>query len=104
MDKQYATVGETPLDGQSKKIWQMSFDDYKVIDPKSYFVTTGEATVKIDVLIEDIQDLLKNVRSLKKKFAKIKDESDYLETSWENNTLLIKKKEKRSRAPFKKKG
>lgn len=99
----YATLGNEPKTGQPKKVFLVPIKDYSSIDPKSYFVTTGEATVKIDVLIEDLQNMVKHAKNLKKIFVKTKGESDYLETRWEDGDLLVMKKEKRIRAPFKKK-
>jgi len=94
----YATLGNTPEQGQSKKAWIFEVDKLKKIDPRQYFVTTGEATVKIKVLIEDLKESLKNAKKLEKEFADTKGESDYLETCWEDKKLILKKKEKRSRA------
>jgi len=41
---------------------------------------------------------MKNIKKLEKEFITTKDESDYLETCWEDGHLILKKKEKRSRA------
>lgn len=93
----YAKIGEEPQKGQSKKIWTVPIDEYRKIDPKEYFVTTGEATVKIDILLEDIKELSNELRKLKRQLIKTKGDSDYLETCWESSELLIKKKEKRGK-------
>lgn len=94
----YAILGNKPKQGQSKKAWIIEIDKYKKIDPREYFVTTGEATVKIEVLLDDLKDLTKEMKNLQKELTKTKDESDYLETCWEDGNLIVKKKEKRSRS------
>ncbi|MHA1372227.1 MAG: hypothetical protein ACTSRA_21210 [Promethearchaeota archaeon] len=94
----YAILGNTPEQGQSKKAWILEIEKLQKIDPKYFFITTGEATIKIQVLIDVIKDLLKDVKKLQKVFIATKDESDYLETCWEDGNLILKKKEKRSRA------
>lgn len=93
----YAKIGEEPQKGQPKKIWTVPIDEYQKIDPKEYFVTTGEATVKIDILLADIKELSNELRKLKRQLIKTKGDSDYLETCWESSELLIKKKEKRGK-------
>jgi hypothetical protein len=94
----YAALGDQPEQGQSKKAFILDIDSYKKIDPREYFITTGEATVKIEVLLNDIKDLTKELKNLQKELIRTKDESDYLETCWEGGNLVIKKKEKRSRS------
>ena len=94
----YATLGNEPEQGQSKKAWILEIEEYKKIDPRYYFITTGEAIVKVDVLLDDLKELTKEVKKLKKECEKIKGDSDYLETCWEDNKLILKKKEKRSRS------
>jgi len=96
--KKYAILGNVPEQGQSKKAFILEIDNYEAIDPKEFFITTGEATVKIDVLLKRLEKLTKDVRKLKKKLIDTKGESDYLETCWEDRDLIVKKKEKRSRA------
>lgn len=96
-EKRYATIGETPKKGQPKKAWVIPIDEYAQIDPKKYFITTGEAIVKINVLLDDLRQLSKDINKLKKLLVKTKDESDYLETCWCGGKLLVKKKDKRNR-------
>lgn len=91
----YAIIGTEPKYGQSKKAWVVLIDEYKKIDPKQYFITTGEGTVKVKVLIDDIKVLLKEAQKLQKQLIKTKGESDYLETCWEDGKLIMKKKERR---------
>ena len=93
----YPLLGEERQDGQSKKVWVVPIDQYVCIDPKQYFITTGEATVKIDVVINDVSELLKSLKKLKKQLEKVKDDADYLETAWDNGDLVVKQKYKRTR-------
>ena len=93
----YPIIGCVPSNNQSKKVWVVPIDKYKKVDPRDYFITTGEAIVKIDVLLKDLKELTKNICKLKKSLIDAKGDSDYLETCWENNKLLVKKKDKRLR-------
>ena len=95
--RKYAMVGKSPEHGQSKKAWIVPIDEYKKMDPKYYFITTGEAIVKINVLLKDLKESMKQMQNLKKIFVKTKGDSDYLETCWEDGNLLVKKKDKRSK-------
>ena len=92
MQTKYAILGEEPKTGQSKKAWIIPIDEYLAVDPKYYFITTGEATLKIDVLIDDLHTALKQAKKLKKVLINTKGESDYLETCWEDGKLIVKKK------------
>jgi hypothetical protein len=95
--KKYAQLGESPQEGQSKKSWIVPIDEYHEIVFRSYFITTGEATTKIDVLIEDLNEALKEAKKLKKELIKTKGECDYLETCWEDGDLIVKQKIKRGK-------
>lgn len=97
MNSKYVNIGETPGKKQSKKVFIVPIKEYEPINPHEYFITTGEATTKIDVLIDDLTEQLKEMKKLKKLLIKTKGESDYLETCWEDGNLVVKKKEKRSR-------
>jgi len=94
----YASVGNPPEHGQSKKAWEVPIDTYTKVDPKQYFITTGEAIVKMGVLLKDLANLTKEMRKLQKQMVKTKGDSDYLETCWEDGKLLIKKKDRRIKA------
>jgi len=67
----FLKLGEDPPEGKSKVIWV--FPDiektfgvvYKengaiLIDPSMYYVTSGEATKKTEILIDDIRKLMEN--------------------------------------------
>lgn len=95
--EKYARIGEKQEQGQCKKTFVVPIEEYKTIDPKYYFVTTGEATTKVKVLLNDINELAREVRKLQRQLEKTKGDSDYLETAWEDGKLLIKKKVARSK-------
>jgi hypothetical protein len=97
-EEKYALIGNEPQPGQPKKTWRVPIDELPVVDPKSFFITTGEAVVKTDYMIEQIQNLLKEVRALRKKLLKSKEESKYLETCWENGVLIVKRKDPRKKS------
>lgn len=94
-----AVVGETPTEDQDKKTFLFPVDDIRTIVPKDYFITTGEAIIKLDVLIGDLQETLKKAKSFKKKLIKTKGSSKWLETGWDGSgNLLVRKKEARPRS------
>ena len=101
MNIEYAVLGQEPKKNiikrlsQNERIFIVPIDKYKTICPKDYFITTGEATIKIDVVIKDLKQLLKEMIELKKLFIKTKGESSFLETCWEDRQLLVKRKEAR---------
>lgn len=98
MDEDYAHVGEEPQEGQSKKTFVLDLSDLQDIVPENYFVTTGEAIVKLDHMVSEIKELLRKTRSLRKKLVKTKGDSNWLETHWEGaGKLLVKKKDSRSK-------
>lgn len=77
----------------NKGICCVIISDYlKPINPKDYFLTTGEAIQKIDILINDINSLLKSAKKFKKNLVKAKASSKYLETGWEDGILVLKQK------------
>jgi len=91
----FAMLGDDPRDGQPKKVWEVPIDELKAIDPKQYFVTTGEAIAKTEQLIADIKQLLIDTKRFMSKFKKVKDDSKYLETAWESRRLVVKRKDPR---------
>lgn len=64
----------------------------KTIDPERYFITTGEAIHKMDIMIKDANDFIKAAKKLKKSMIKAKASSKYLETGWEDGILVLKQK------------
>lgn len=97
----YAKLGNDPLPGQPKNVWEIP--DIKVempvIDPHSYFVTSGEAVKKADRLVQDVYALAAKCRAFRDKLKKTRGAKKYLETTRENGKLLVKCKEPRDRTP-----
>ncbi len=97
----YAQLGFEPVKGQNSTAWFIPEGAviYDNKSPKSFFTTTGEATIKIDVMIQHLQQQLKEARKLKKLLVMTKAENKYLETCWESGILLVKTKNSRARRP-----
>ena len=93
----YAIVGEEPTDDQPKKCWKVLIDEYKGVNPRDFFITTGEAIVKLDHTIKCTRNLLESLKKLRAKMIKSKSTSKYLETSWDDGILVVKRKDVRSK-------
>jgi hypothetical protein len=95
----YAKLGEDPLPGQPKGVWQLP--DIKVdipaIDPASYFITSGEAVKKADKLVKDCYSTAVKARAFRDSLVKSRGTKKYLETARENGRLLVKVKEPRQK-------
>lgn len=91
-NESYPMLGDKPVGSQNKKAWIVPIDNFKPIIPRDYFVTTGEAIVKVDMLIEHTQALLHNLNAFRKSLVSTKNDAKYLETCWEDGKLLVKQK------------
>jgi len=94
----FAMIGEEPVGGQPQKTWQMPNLEREFPLVKSlsqYYITTGEAILKLDKYVEHLQDRLKKARKLRQKLMKSKGGSKYLETAWESESLVCKQKDPR---------
>ena len=84
---------------QPKGVWELSIDDFhehlKLIDPKAYFITSGEAIRKTERLCADLHDALNGAKCLLRALKAVKGKAKYLETQWEDNRLLLKQKNPR---------
>jgi hypothetical protein len=69
--------------------------DLKAIDPKAYFITSGEATIKATKLCEDLKAAHLVAKRLLVILKSLKSDAKYLETQWESDRLLLKKKNPR---------
>jgi hypothetical protein len=82
-----------------KGVWQLDICEFhqslKVIDPKAYFITSGEAVRKTERLCEDLRDALHAASHLLVVLKTLKKDAKYLETQWESNRLLLKQKNPR---------
>jgi hypothetical protein len=98
-DHPYARLGEAPLPGQPPGIWELPniSKELPTIDPSSYFITSGEAVKKAEKLVKDLYSVAVKARSFRDKLVKARGIKKYLETSREDNRLLIKRKDPRNR-------
>lgn len=99
--EKYASLGDEPQAHQPKNAWKVPINNFKPIDPKSYFITSGEATVKVKKLEEDAWRLAGAIRSLRMQLEKTKGVNKYLETSWDEGRLIVKQKNPRPRTSTK---
>ena len=97
----YALLGEDPLPGQPKGVWQLPEirKDLPDISPAAYFITSGDGLKKAEKMVKDVYSLAVKVRSFRDKLKRAKGTKKYLETQWENGRLLIKIKMPRKRPP-----
>lgn len=84
---------------QPKDVWQLDLDnfhdDLKSIDPKAYFITSGEAVIKTEKLYEDLERAFHAAKELHHILKTLRGGAKYLETQWDMNRLLLKKKNPR---------
>lgn len=81
---------EERYDNHKQGVWEFDLDDFvKPIEPKKYFVTTGDAVCKTKRLISDIENLLSDSKKMLEILEKIRGSNVYLETRWENGKLLL---------------
>jgi hypothetical protein len=84
---------------QPKGVWHIDIANFhealKAIDPKSYFITSGEAVRKTETLCTDLKNALQIANRLLTIFKTLKADAKYLETQWESDRLLIKTKNPR---------
>lgn len=61
-------------------VYVLPVKELKKIDPFSYFVTTGDALVKMGVLIDDVKTLLTSLEYLRSQLIGVKGTNKWLET------------------------
>jgi hypothetical protein len=95
----YAKLGEETESHQPAGVWDMTEDLEALpsIDPKEYYITSGEATKKVEKLIADSYSLAVRARTMQKKLTTAKGSAKYLETQRENGRLLVKCKSPRKK-------
>jgi hypothetical protein len=97
----YAMLGEEPLPGQPRDIWEIpdvsqeicGETGQRVIDPSSYFVTSGEAVKKAQKMVKDLYSAAVKARAFRDKLKKARGIKKYLETTREDRRLLVKCKD-----------
>lgn len=83
---------------QPKDVYELKIHDFVLpIDPHDYFITSGEAVIKAERMLEDYKMQMANVEKLVELLREIKGPAKYLETSYYNQTLLIKRKNPRKK-------
>lgn len=95
-DGPYCLVGFDKQDSQPKNIFELKLDQFvDHIDPHQYYITSGEAVAKAERLEKDMWKVAGQTRALVKLLKELKDDAKYLECTWEDGRLLLKKKNQR---------
>ena len=99
----YCKLGNEKDLHQPEGVWELILSDFtNSINPRDYFVTSGEAVQKAKKLEEDIWLLAGKARKLRNLLEKARGSSTYLETEWtDGGRLLLKKKDPRNKKPKK---
>ena len=95
----FAKLGEDPLSHQQKNVWDATeaLADLSAIDPKTYYITSGEGVRKADKLVRDLYSAAVRARSFKRKMEKARGSAKFLETCREDGRLLVKQKNQKER-------
>jgi len=99
LDKEpYALLGEEPLPRQPKDVWDITsaLKELKAVNPNEYYITSGEAVKKAEKLVKDAYSLAVKSKAFLKKLQNARGKKKFLETSREENRLLVKSKNPRS--------
>jgi hypothetical protein len=90
---------EERMPHQPKNVWTLDVENFhenlKLIDPKAYFITSGEAVKKAEKLCSDLKDALQVAKKLVTILKALKSDAKYLETQRDNDMLLLKQKNPR---------
>jgi hypothetical protein len=70
----------------------------KPIDPVKYFVTSGEAIAKAQKLEKDLWEAAGMARKMVKALEEARFDAKYLETSWNNGVLEMRRKNPRKKS------
>lgn len=95
----FCRLGNEREDHQPEGVWELILSDFlSGVNPKDYFITSGEAVQKIKKLEEDAWALAGKVRKLRKILEKARGPATYLETEWvDGGRLLLKRKDPRNK-------
>jgi len=89
---------EIRYDNHKKKVWHLEIGDFvKKIDPRDYFVTTGEAVTKARRLEQDLLEAYQRAKLMTNILQDIRGDNVYLETRWINHQLTLHIKNPRKR-------
>lgn len=88
--------GETRRNYHQPGVCELILNDFvQQVNPKSYFVTSGDAILKARKLESDLYREAGKVRKLVNALQKMKEDNVYLETSWNEGRLILKIKNPR---------
>jgi hypothetical protein len=95
----YCKLGDKREPHQPEGVWELRISDFlSTINPKDYFVTSGEAVQKSKKLEQDVWEMAGRVRKLYNLLKKARGPAVYLETEWvEGGRLIIKRKNPRNK-------
>jgi len=80
-------------------VYTMVVDDLiGTLDPNDYFITSGETLQKIKQLEKDAWRVAGEARKLVKLLTQAKGDAKYLEVTWENGILTLKRKNPRKKS------
>lgn len=80
-------------------VYTMVIDDLiGTLDPNDYFITSGEAIQKVKQLEKDAWRLAGEARKLVKLMEQAKGSAKYLEVTWEEGILTLKRKNPRKKS------
>lgn len=82
---------EIRFDNHKKGVWSLNISDFglKLIDPHQYYVTTGEVIAKTRRLEQDFLIAYQNVKRMADILEGLRGDNAYLETRWEDKTMIL---------------
>lgn len=95
----YCKIGGKKQLHQPEAIFELTLSDFfsGAIDPKTYFVTSGEAVRKAEQLEKDLWFAAGQARKLKNLLKTAREKAVYLETEWNDGRLILKRKNPRNK-------
>lgn len=95
--RQYCKLGERREEHQPDGIYELILSEFvTAIDPKTYFVTSGEAVRKAEQLAKDLWKMAGQAQKLQNYLKKARGPAVYLETEWNDGRLILKRKNPRN--------
>jgi len=96
----YCKFGQEHEEHQQDGVWELILSEFvSAIDPKNYFVTSGEAVQKAKKLEEDLFKMAGKARKLRYALEKARQPAVYLESEYTEVGLIIKRKNPRNKKP-----
>lgn len=98
--RRFCKLGERRLEHQPDGVYELVLSEFITeLDPKTYFVTSGEAVRKAEQLEKDIWKMAGKARKLRNYLKKARGPAVYLETEWNDGMLVLKRKNPRNPKP-----